>query len=151
MTLARGSSRALRLLLSLGLLTLVLWLAHSRSVVGVLRQIESRWLAVVIWLGIAECLLLTCRWQILPAARGVPAGFPRLFAVQLAANFFGASLASSMGVDAVRIAALFRAGNPTALVVGLLPGAFLADSVAAKRQRATVETNTLADDGKICG
>ena len=55
MTLSRGSSRALRLLLSLGLLALVLWLAHSRSVVGVLRQIESRWPAVVILLGIAEC------------------------------------------------------------------------------------------------
>lgn len=44
-------------------------------------------------------------------------GFLRLFPVQLAANFFGPFLPSSMGVDAVRIAALCRAGNPTALVV----------------------------------
>lgn len=30
-----------------------------------------------------------------------------------------------------------------------LPGAFLIDSVAAKRRRVPVEANTLADDGKI--
>jgi len=117
MTLSRGASRALRLLVSFGLLALVLWLAHWQSVVGVLRQVEGRWVLIAFLLGVADRLLLKYRWQILLAARGVPVGFLRLFGIQLAANFFGAFLPSSMGVDAVRIAALCRAGEPTALVV----------------------------------
>lgn len=59
MILARGVSRALRLLVSLGLLALVLWLAHWRSVIGALRHVEGRWLLVAILLGIAERVLLT--------------------------------------------------------------------------------------------
>lgn len=117
MTLSRGAGRALRLLISFGLLALVLWLAHWQSVVGVLRQVAGRWVFVALLLGIADRLLLNYRWQILLAARGVPIGFLRLFGVQLAANFFGAFLPSSMGVDAVRIAALCRAGEPAAPVV----------------------------------
>src|SRR6185437_12217969 len=117
MTLSRGASRALRLLVSFGLLALVLWLAHWQSVVGVLRQVEGRWVLIAFLLGIADRLLLNYRWQILLAARGVSVGFLRLFGIQLAANFFGAFLPSSMGVDAVRIAALCRAGEPTPLVV----------------------------------
>lgn len=115
--ISKGAGRALRLAVSLGLLALVLWLANWQSVVGVLRQVQGRWLAAALSLGIADRLLLTYRWQILLAARGVPIGFARLFGVQLAANFFGAFLPSSVGVDAVRIAALSRAGEPTALVV----------------------------------
>lgn len=107
-TLSRSASGALRLFVSLGLLALVLWLAHWQSVVGVLRHVASRWLPIAILLGIAERMPLTYRWQILLAARGLSVGFLRLFAVQLAANFFGAVLRSSMGVDAVRIAALCR-------------------------------------------
>jgi len=42
----------------------------------------------------------------------------------------------------VRIAALFRAGNPTALVVA-------ATLVALALACGVVEANTLADDGKI--
>ena len=117
MTLSRGASRALRLGLSFGLLALVLWLAHWQSVVAVLRQVAGRWVLVAFLLGIADRLLLNYRWQILLAAGGVPVGFLRLFGIQLAANFFGAFLPSSMGVDAVRIAALCRAGEPAAPVV----------------------------------
>ncbi len=115
--LSRGPERALRLALSLGLLALVLWLANWQSVLGVLRQVQGRWVLAAFVLGIGERLLLNSRWQILLAARGVPIGFLRLFGVQLAANFFGAFLPSSVGVDAVRIAALCRAGEPRALVV----------------------------------
>ena len=109
--------KALRLLLSLGLLALVLWLAHWQSVVGVLKTVAARWVLVAIALGVADRLLCNYRWQILLAARGVSVGFVRLFGVQLAANFWGSFLPSSVGVDAVRITALCRAGERPALVV----------------------------------
>ena len=117
MTLSRGAARAVRLAISFGLLAVVLWLAHWQSVVGVLRQVSGKWVLAAFCLGAADRLLLNYRWQILLAVRGVPVGFLRLFGIQLAANFFGAFLPSSMGVDAVRIAALCRAGEPPPLVV----------------------------------
>ena len=117
MTLSRGASRTLRLLLSLALLALVLWLAHWQSVVAILRQVAGGWVLIALALGVADRVILTYRWQILLAARGVTVRFPRLFGVQLAANFFGMFLPSSVGVDAVRIAALCRAGEPAAIVV----------------------------------
>lgn len=109
--------KALRLLLSLGLLALVLWLAHWQSVVGVLREVEGRWVVAALCLGIADRALSNYRWQILLAARGVPVGYLRLLVMQIAANFWGSFLPSSMGVDAVRIAALCRAGERPPLVV----------------------------------
>src|SRR5215469_15411126 len=138
MTLSRGAARVLRLLLSLGLLALVLWLAHWQSVVGVLRQVAGKWVFAAFVLAVADRLVLNYRWQILLAARGVAVGFARLFAIQLAANFFGMFLPSSVGVDAVRIAALCRAGEPTALVVAatlfdrasVVVGTFIFGSVA---------------------
>jgi glycosyltransferase 2 family protein len=116
-TVSRGMGRALRLVISLGLLALVLWLAHWRSVIGVLEQVAGRWVFVAVCLCFADRLVCNHRWQILLAARGVPVGFLRLFVVQLAANFFGSFLPSSVGIDAIRIAALCRAGESTAPVV----------------------------------
>jgi glycosyltransferase 2 family protein len=130
--------KALRVLLSLGLLALVLWLAHWQSVVAVLKEVQGRWVLAALGLGVADRLLCNYRWQILLAARGVSVGFLRLLGVQLAANFWGAFLPSSVGVDAVRIAALCRAGARGALVVAatlidrasVVIGTFLFGSVA---------------------
>jgi uncharacterized protein (TIRG00374 family) len=72
---------------------------------------------VALLLAVADRLILNYRWQLLLGARGVLVGFTRLFRVQLAANFLGSFLPSSVGVDAVRIAELCRAGEPTALVI----------------------------------
>ncbi|HXS20043.1 MAG TPA: lysylphosphatidylglycerol synthase transmembrane domain-containing protein [Steroidobacteraceae bacterium] len=117
MTVSRTAGRGLRLAVSLGLLALVLWLAHWQSVIGVLEQVSGRWVFAAVCFSAADRLLCNYRWQILLAARGVPIGFLRLFGVQLAANFFGSFLPGSVGIDAIRIAALCRAGEPTAPVV----------------------------------
>jgi len=116
-TVSRGAGKGLRLALSLGLLALVLWLAHWQSVIRVLEQVKGGWVFVAVCLSAADRLVCNYRWQILLAARGVPVGFLRLFVVQLAANFFGSFLPSSVGIDAIRIAAVCRAGESTALVV----------------------------------
>ena len=117
MTVSRGAGRGLRLAVSLGLLALVLWLAHWQSVIGVLEQVAGGWVFVAVCLSAADRLVCNYRWQILLAARGVPVGFLRLFVVQLGANFFGSFLPSSVGIDAIRIAAICRAGEPTAPVI----------------------------------
>lgn len=117
MTVSRGAGRGLRLAVSLGLLALVLWLAHWQSVIGVLERVAGGWVFVAVCLSAADRLVCNYRWQILLAARGVSVGFLRLFVVQLGANFFGSFLPSSVGIDAIRIAAICRAGEPTAPVI----------------------------------
>jgi uncharacterized membrane protein YbhN (UPF0104 family) len=62
-------------------------------------------------------LIINQRWQALLTALGIERGFWSLFRIQLAANFAGSFLPSSIGVDALRITALVRAGLPTAPVV----------------------------------
>lgn len=110
-------NRSVRILLSIGLLALVIAFADWRAVGNVLRAVSVGWVAGALALAAADRVVLSYRWQILLAARGVLPGFLRVLRVQLAANFLGSFLPSSLGVDAVRIAALCRAGYPTAQVI----------------------------------
>jgi uncharacterized protein (TIRG00374 family) len=115
--LSPRTSRLLRLAVSLGLLILVLSLANWQEVWQVLRKVEGRWIAAAFTLATLDRLAINWRWQILLEARGVRVGFLRLFRVQLAANFLGQFLPGSVGVDALRIAALVRAGEPAPPVI----------------------------------
>lgn len=110
-------ARIVRIVLSVGLLALVVALADWREVWSVLRSVRLEWAAYALALAIADRLILNVRWRTLLAARGVMTGFVRLFRVQLAANFLGSFLPSSLGVDAVRIGALCRVGHPPAQVI----------------------------------
>jgi glycosyltransferase 2 family protein len=62
-------------------------------------------------------LVVNLRFDVLLTARGMKLSFGKLLRMQLAANFLGSFLPSSVGVDAVRIAALCRAGYPAAPAV----------------------------------
>jgi uncharacterized protein (TIRG00374 family) len=111
------SSRWVRLLISIGLLAIVIRLADWRAIWAVLRSVDLVWVWIAVVLAALDRLLLNYRWQLLLSARGLVLGFLRLLRMQLAANFLGSFLPSSLGVDAIRIAALCRAGLPTPQVV----------------------------------
>jgi len=110
-------SKLLRILVSVGLLALVLTFANWKEVGHVLRSVDLFWLACTFVLAFGDRVVTNYRWQILLKARGVHTGFMKLFRVQLAANFLGSFLPSSVGVDAVRIAALCRSGEPAPAVI----------------------------------
>ena len=110
-------SRPLRILVSIALLALVVFFADWKEVWQVLKEVQLNWVGVALLLAFVDRVLMNYRWQMLLAGRGIVPGFARLFRVQLAANFLGSFLPSSIGVDAVRIAALCRAGHPTAPVI----------------------------------
>ena len=109
--------KLLRILVSVGLLLLVLTFADWKAVWGVLRSVDLVWIACTMLLAFGDRVVTNYRWQILLRARGIHTGFMKLFRVQLAANFLGSFLPSSVGVDAVRIAALCRAGEPAPAVI----------------------------------
>jgi uncharacterized protein (TIRG00374 family) len=110
-------AKSIRVLVTLILLALVLSFADWREVWRVLREVEFKWIAAALGLALVDRLAINQRWHILLAARGVQVGFLKLFRVQLAANFLGSFLPSSVGVDAVRITALCRAGEPAPAVI----------------------------------
>jgi uncharacterized protein (TIRG00374 family) len=109
--------RTLRILISLGLLAAVIAISDWRAVAAVLKSVSVRWVVVALALAVVDRLVLNYRWQLLLGAQGVQVTFGRLFRVQLAANFLGSFLPTSLGVDAVRVASLCRSGEPTALVI----------------------------------
>ena len=111
------SSRWVRLLVSLGLLALVLWWADWRAVLQVLRAVEPAWVFWAVVLALLDRVVLTYRWDLLLVVRGLCLRFLPLLRLQMAANFLGSFLPSSLGVDAIRIAALVRAGHPASEVV----------------------------------
>jgi uncharacterized protein (TIRG00374 family) len=108
------TTRWFRYLVSLGLLAVVIWVADWRAIWQVLRHVDLAWVGCAAGLAALDRVVLNYRWQLLLAARNLHLGFMRLLRVQLAANFLGSFLPSSLGVDAIRIAALLRAGHPSA-------------------------------------
>ena len=110
-------SRWFRLLVSVGLLAAVIQLADWRAISDVLRRAEPRWVAVALACAVLDRVLLNYRWQVLLAARRLAMRFLPLLRIQLAANFLGSFLPSSIGVDAIRIASLCRAGWPASDVI----------------------------------
>ena len=111
------SSRLLRLLISLGLLATVIWFADWHAIWKELRSVDPRWVFAALALAFLDRIVLTYRWQLLLVIRNLAIGFGRLLRIQLAANFLGSFLPSSIGVDAIRIAALSRAGHPATEVI----------------------------------
>jgi glycosyltransferase 2 family protein len=110
-------NRWVRVAISLGLLVLVVGFADWHEVGAVLKTVDLRWAFVAMALSMLDRFVVNYRWLLLLAVRGVHIGFWRLFRVQLAANFLGSFLPSSIGVDAVRIGALCRAGEPPSDVI----------------------------------
>lgn len=106
-----------RILVAITLLALVIGLADWREILRTLSEVEWEWVAGAAALSLVDRTLLTVRWQMLLAGRVQQVPFWKLFRVLLAANFLGSFLPSSLGVDAVRIAALCRAGHPASEVV----------------------------------
>ena len=111
------ASRWFRLLVSLTLLAVVVRVADWRAIGQVLRDVDPIWVGGVAGCALLDRIVFTYRWELLLLVRGIRLGFAKLFRVQLAANFLGSFLPSSLGVDAIRIAALLRAGLPSSEVI----------------------------------
>jgi uncharacterized protein (TIRG00374 family) len=112
----RSTSLFLRIAVALILLAVVITFADWAEIWGVLKTVDIAWILGALALAFADRLIINQRWQALLVALGIRRGFWSLFRIQLAANFAGSFLPSSLGVDALRITALVRAGLATAPV-----------------------------------
>jgi uncharacterized protein (TIRG00374 family) len=111
-------SKIARIIFSVALLIAVISLADWRSVGRVLHGLNLAWVGIALTLALTDRLILSYRWLQLLAAQGVDPGFSRVFRVQLVAGFLGSFLPTSLGVDAVRMTALCRAGESAPVVIG---------------------------------
>jgi uncharacterized protein (TIRG00374 family) len=102
--------RVVRIVVASGLVAMVVAFADWREVWKVLRGVKLWWVAAAFLLVVFDRLVVNLRFDVLLTARGMKVRFGKLLRMQLAANFLGSFLPSSVGVDAVRIAALCRAG-----------------------------------------
>lgn len=109
--------KIIRIALTILLLVLVITLADWSAVWQVLRTVDLKWVGCALGLAVCDRVIVNYRWQVLLIGRGVHLSFWRLFRVQLAANFAGSFLPSSIGVDALRVTALCRSGESPAAVV----------------------------------
>jgi uncharacterized protein (TIRG00374 family) len=107
----------LRIGLAIALVALVLAFADWRAVWAVLSTVDLAWVAAAAGLAACDRVIVNYRWQVLLAALRVKAEFWPLMRIQLAANFAGSFLPSSLGVDALRVTALVQAGEPSTPVI----------------------------------
>ena len=93
---------------TLGLVTALVCIVDWPQVVSALRTVNPLYAAGVIMLVCVERLVLNVKWHMLLAEGRVVVGYLRLLRIQLAANALGTLLPSSLGVDALRVAGLWR-------------------------------------------
>lgn len=99
-------SKPVRWIISLVLIGLVISLADWHAVWRILSSVRPKWIAIAFGLVAADRIIISLRWMLLLWAADVRVRFLKLLRIQLAANFLGSFLPSSIGVDALRIAAL---------------------------------------------
>jgi uncharacterized protein (TIRG00374 family) len=114
--------RYVQIIITCLLLAALWWFVDWTSVFHALAGASIGWVAVIVLLVGLERATLNLKWRALLSAGGLRLGYFRLFRIQLAANALGSLLPSSIGVDALRIAGLWRwpEQRATALAATLL-------------------------------
>lgn len=103
----------LKLVVSVGLLTLVVVASEPARIVAVLAEADARWVlaAAAVWLVIQ--LLNVVKWGLLNRAQGFDAPFGRLWELYFIGAYFNTFLPTGFGGDAVKAYRLARESGRT--------------------------------------
>ena len=115
MGLKRGTW--LRLAVSAGLFVLLLaYLVDLRAAGRALAKCDALYLAyLALWLTL-DRFLMSYKWQLLLACRGIVISQSEALKAYYLATFAGSFLPSTVGGDALRVAAVYNAGRPSEVV-----------------------------------
>lgn len=94
---------ALKLVVSLGLLTLLFSQTDLSSLWRNVRHASFPWVLTALGLYLLQMLVATWRWNVLLVAQGIDIGQRRLLSSYLVATFFNNFLPSNIGGDVIRI------------------------------------------------
>ena len=107
----------LRFLVSAGLIALLLyWLVDIKAAWKALQEAHYGYLFLAsIWF-LGDRFLMAYKWRLLLICRGMQVGLNESFLAYLLATFSGYFLPSTVGADAMRIAAVSGPGRPSQVV-----------------------------------
>lgn len=104
-------SLALRIAVSAGMITVLLWRAPNVEVSALVPETKPTtfaWLSVAAVLTLAGMVLATLRWKQVLTALGLPARMGRLFSHTMAGQFVSNVLPTTIGGDVLRVSRLSR-------------------------------------------
>jgi uncharacterized protein (TIRG00374 family) len=116
---AGGRGRAIRALVSAGLLGVLLWRTDLRAIAATVRAADVAWLAAALLLHVPGYLVSAVRWQLLLRTQRLPVPLGVLLRSYLVGTFFNQLLPTTVGGDVVRV-------FDTARYTGAREAAFLA-------------------------
>ncbi len=105
--------RVLRILVSVGLLTWVLWRANPGALASKFAEADVVWLLAAFAVNSFGNVFGAWRWQLLLRSQGRLLGMPFLYGSYLVGLFFNNFLPSTIGGDVVRAASAKRKGGGT--------------------------------------
>ena len=105
--------RALRIVVSVGLLSWVLWHANLGELAATVRQAKPEWILAAFAVNSLGNLFGAWRWQLLLRSQGRSVGTSFLFGSYLVGLFFNNFLPSTIGGDVVRAASTKRKSGGT--------------------------------------
>ncbi|ADK86435.1 hypothetical protein Deba_3082 [Desulfarculus baarsii DSM 2075] len=113
--MARTMKLLARPLLGLTILGLLLWLlVDVDQALVVVAGADWRYFILIILVMAADRLLMAYKWRLLVVCRGLPLSLGRAISSYFLATFAGCFLPSTIGADALRIAAVTGPGLPSA-------------------------------------
>lgn len=113
--MASGKKNWVRLLVSVGLLALLLWfMVDLDQLLTVVGRADWPYLAAMILALAVDRVLMAYKWRLLLTCRGLPLGLGQAVGSYFLASFAGCFLPSTVGADALRIAAVARPDLPSA-------------------------------------
>ncbi len=106
----------LRILISVGILTVLFWRIGLGETLTVLRQADLRCWLIALGLFLCSLAIRAWRWLVLIRGLGAVVNFWRLLRLYFVGAFFNALLPSSFGGDVVRAIELTQDTDPSAAV-----------------------------------
>ena len=105
----------LRVLISVGLMVLLLWwLVDPKEAAKVIATADWRYLVLMLVVLMADRVFMAYKWRLLLICRDLSLGLGRASSSYFLATFAGCFLPSTVGADALRIAAVAGPGLPSA-------------------------------------
>jgi glycosyltransferase 2 family protein len=107
----------LKLLISVGLLALLVWIVDPRELGRQLPAAQPGWLIASLALAIANRILMGLKWNILVRALGVPLSWSDSVKAYFAASFAGIFLPATVGADTVRTFIVSKSHGNTSRII----------------------------------
>lgn len=144
----RSASRtALKLLLGVGILTLVLQFVDMGDVLRALRSLQPEWVAASMACFVANRVLMALKWWVLMGGSSASISFPTVQRALCLSDYYGLLFPNSLAVDATRVILLRHSREG----MGIMAAAILADRVVNVAMTALISLMAMGISYAVTG